>query len=189
VPFVIGDNSEETLLWFKDKPLGDLGYRLRMRELLGKQKGDAVLARYPASAYANAKAAFVAATTDAVFICPARSIARAMAKSQREPVFRYLFTHSPELRRRAASGALHGIELLFVFHHMNLEGYQATPGEENLSRAMMDAWSRFAKDGDPGWPRYDPATDPYEKLDDTVASASGLRTEHCDFWDSVGTVP
>jgi para-nitrobenzyl esterase len=191
VPFVIGDNSDETLLWVKNAPLGELAYHVRMREMLGKEKGDAALARYPVSAYPDAKQAFVAATTDAVFVCPARSIARAMAKTQSEPVYRYLFRHAVAQKRHADTGAQHGVELLFVFHRLHVASYQPTPGEERLSQNMMDAWAHFADHGDPGqvggvaWPRYEIASDPYLALDEQIAAEKGLRSDKCDFWDTV----
>jgi para-nitrobenzyl esterase len=193
VPFAIGDNSEETLLWFKNKPLpGEAAYRLAMHELLGREKGDKALARYPANAYPDAKSAFVAATSDAVFICPARSLARALAKGQSEPVFRYLFTHAAQQKRHAATGAAHGVELLFVFGHLRLGGYTPTAGEEALSASIMGYWTRFAAAGDPNggsavsWPRFDVTSDAYLKLDETIAADERLHTEHCDFWDGLG---
>ncbi len=190
VPFVVGDNSDETLLWVRDKPLGELAYKLRMHEILGKEKGEAALARYPASAYADAKSAFVAATTDAVFLCPARQIARALAKSQTEPVYRYLFAHQVQQRRNAEAAAPHGVELLFVFHHLRPGGYTPAPAEEELATTIGHAWRRFADSGaPPGWPRYDAGTDPYFVLDEKTAEAKGLHTEHCDFWDSLGLTP
>jgi len=35
------------------------------------------------------------------------------------------------------------------------------------------------------WPRWD-ATDPYLRIDEPTATAAGVRTRQCDFWDSLG---
>jgi para-nitrobenzyl esterase len=193
VPFVVGDNSEETLLWLRNKPIpGEAAYKLAMHELLGREKGDRAIARYPANAYPDAKSALIAATTDAVFICPARTLARAVAKAQAEPVDRDLFPHAAQQKRHAASGAAHGVELLFVFDHLHPSGYTPTTAEEGLAASMMGYWSRFAASGDPNgsgataWPRYDEPSDPYLKLDETIAKDERLHADKCDFWDGLG---
>ena len=195
VPFVIGDNSEETRLWMGKALIPGEGiYRARVTELLGATKADEVLKRYPVSDYPDAKTAFIAATTDAVFVCPARALARALAKGQSEPVYRYLFAHAPHPKfREAAHGAAHGLELLFVFGHLHPAGYQPTSAEQSLSDTMMSYWSGFAAKGDPNgadlpaWPKFEPASDPYLELNDAVVSKAGLRTANCDFWD--GALP
>jgi para-nitrobenzyl esterase len=192
VPFAVGSNSEETLLWLRDKPmLGELGYRLRLDEMLGKEKAAEVLARYPVASYPDAKEAFIAATTDAVFACPARTLARAMAKAQQEPVYRYYFSHALATRHRAPEhGAVHGLELLFVWGQLHPNGYRPTDGETALSRAIQGYWARLAA-GDPNgegarpWPRYH-GGDPYLVLDDPVGAGTALHAANCDFWDSVG---
>jgi para-nitrobenzyl esterase len=143
------------------------------------------------SAYPDAKSAFVAATSDAVFVCPARTLARAMAKAQKEPVYRYFFSYAPDDLRHAAHGASHGAELLFVFDHLRPLGHVPTANEQLLAHAVTDYWTRFADTGDPNgpgnipWPRYDAKTDPHVVLDTPVAPQSGLHTANCDFWDGV----
>jgi carboxylesterase type B len=56
---------------------------------------------------------------------------------------------------------------------------------------MIGYWTRFAANTDPNgagalaWPVYDPATDPYLNLDDTITSMAGLRAAKCDFWEKL----
>jgi para-nitrobenzyl esterase len=86
------------------------------------------------------------------------------------------------------------VELLFVFDHLHPNGYAATPPEEALSASIMGYWSRFAATGDPSgagavpWPRYDAATDPYLKLDETIGKDERLHAASCDFWDGLGVL-
>ena len=196
VPFIIGDNSSETLFWMKDAIIPGEGiYRERLVAMVGEEKAKKVLAHYPVADYPSAKDALVAATTDAVFVCPARTMARAMSKGQSEPVYRYLFSHVTRPKHRPqANGAQHGLELLFVFHRLHPMGYEPTDKEVALSDTMMGLWSTFADRGDPNadpklvWPHYDAATDPYLELDDDPHAAAGLRTANCDFWDELGIV-
>jgi para-nitrobenzyl esterase len=193
VPFVVGANRDET-----GKSVGamtDAAYQAAVLKLAGgvQALADQILAQYPISAYPSARAAYVALTSDAKFICTARKIARAAAKGQTEPVYRYFFTHVLENGSAAtkAFGAFHGEELLFVFDDVNVAGYQPSAGEVALAKAMGGYWSRLAASGDPNgegavtWPRYDATKDSYLGLDDTIAAGEGVRTAQCDFWDSL----
>ena len=54
------------------------------------------LEQYPVGSYATPRQAFVAMTTDARFVCPSRTVARAMTAGQQEPVYRYLFSQTVE---------------------------------------------------------------------------------------------
>jgi para-nitrobenzyl esterase len=59
-------------------------------------------------------------------------------------------------------GACHGLDVPLVFGNLDrggpaaLIGGSPSPEAEQLSAAMRAAWTAFAADGDPGWPRYDP---------------------------------
>lgn len=190
VPFVVGANSDETSRVIP--PMSEAGYEQAVKTLFGEGLGEAVLAAYPVADYDSPRAAMVALTSDAKFICPARRIARAVAGAQAEPVYRYHFTHALENAGPAAKalGAWHGLELAFVFGHIGLQNYVPSSGEQALSAAMAGYWSRFAASGDPNedgapvWPSYDPETDTYLELDTTITAAQGVRTAQCDFWDS-----
>ena len=58
-------------------------------------------------------------------------------------------------------GACHALEIPFVFDTLDLARGQMMGGAlgdhppQQLADAMHAAWIRFARDGDPGWPRYD----------------------------------
>lgn len=60
-------------------------------------------------------------------------------------------------------GACHALDVPLVFGSLPLlpGGLQLEadpgPGAVAVSRWMRTAWTRFAADGDPGWPRYEPA--------------------------------
>jgi len=59
-------------------------------------------------------------------------------------------------------GACHGLDVPLVFGNLTsgepamLIGESPTPEAEALSAEMRSAWTRFATQGDPGWPAYDP---------------------------------
>jgi para-nitrobenzyl esterase len=194
VPFVIGSNSDETSQSVPNTITTEMIYANAIHMVFGQALGDQVLALYPASDFRGPRAAMVAVTTDARFVCPSRAIARTVAAAQSEHVYRYFFTHaldnSPNPTVRLL-GAWHGLELLWVFGHLNVAAYMPSAGETALSASMIGYWTRFAASGDPNgggasaWPTYDVATDPYLALDDTIAAGAGIRTAKCDFWDKL----
>lgn len=191
VPFAIGSNADET-----GKLAPAIATASDYQAAVTSQFGlfaPAILVRYPSSAFATPRAAFVAATSDARFTCPARRIARAAAGSQNEPVYRYFFTHALDNAPLSRTyGAYHSLELFFVFRSVtNVPSYFPSVAELALSDAMGRYWTRFAASGDPGggtdaaWPLFDAARDTFLGLDSTIAAGSGVRTTVCDFWDTV----
>lgn len=153
-------------------------------------KADAVLARYPAAAYATPKAALDAVVTDAVFACPARRLVRQVAGGG-AAAFLYQFVQVPSYATALGIGAFHGGEIDFVFGTLRSRARgTATAAELALSDAMLGYWTRFAAGGDPGgsgaaaWPRYQTAGDAHLTLGPAVAAGTGLKRADCDFWDA-----
>jgi para-nitrobenzyl esterase len=189
VPVVVGVNANETSRAVPTLS-DDAAYAAAVQAWVGAALAPRVVAQYPAAAFPNPTAAFVAATTDARFVCPARRVARAVAPHA--PVYRYLFAHALDSTMARMYGAWHGLEVLWVFHSLTaVPLYTPSAPELALSDAMIDYWTRFAASGDPNdgtattWPRYDVATDAYIRLDNAVTSGAGLRTAECDFWDGL----
>ena len=100
-------------------------------------------------------AALCALQSEYFYSTPARRIAE-LADAHLGPTYRYLFSwRSPQCGGRL--GAAHGVELPFVFANLHTPmgrefAGAAAPGE--LAREMHEAWARFAKEGDPGWPAH-----------------------------------
>ena len=114
--------------------------------------------------------------TDQLFRVPQIRLAEAQARWQRHDYmywFRWHVPYEPGLPPTQNLGAIHGIELGFVFGNLDLTGipHSATtdPGERAarrlLANRMMDAWLSFARSGNPSashdqgvpsWPTYDP---------------------------------
>ncbi len=151
---------------------------------------DQVPTKYPVASFSTPRAALVAVTTDSQFTCPARAIARAAAANQSAPVYRYFF--SQVMRGGPAPltalGASHGLELYFVFQHLEqITGYTPTSSDTAVESAMLTAWSAMARSGQPNvtWPRYVAATDPFMEFGAKVSASQDVRTTECDFWDSL----
>ncbi|MEO8585953.1 MAG: carboxylesterase family protein [Acidobacteriota bacterium] len=191
VPLLVGANADETSLDAPSLPT-DAAFRSAIFSFYGGLLGSRVLAEYPSSAFATPQKAWIAATTDEIYVCPARRIARAAAPSQTEPVFRYFFTKALDSLSAASYGAYHSLELPFVFGTLDkFPGFTPSERERALSDAMNGYWSRFAAKGDPNapgaspWPRYDAALDTFLGFDNVIAPGAGVRTSRCDFWDAI----
>ncbi len=196
VPFVIGSNADEMLPHVPN--MDSAAYTTAVHALLdpfGSAFASQALALYPvgAGSYPDGKSAFTALATDAQFTCPARRIARAVETAQPEPVYRYFFSQTLRFPFNSY-GAFHGLELAFLFQHLTIPLIYSPSAQE---RALMDAmdgyWSRFAATGDPNgsgavlWPEFVAQDDPYLELKYSIASGEGIRTNKCDFWDTLPT--
>lgn len=186
VPLVIGTNAEETsrMVPLVQTPAE---YASAVRAQYGDTLGNQLLTQYPASRFATPRQALIALTTDALWTCPARRLARAIAAHQQEPVYRYFFTW----RASAAGAATHGLELPFVFRTFSAWRYTPDATATALSDAIQGYWSRLAVSGDPNgagaftWPRYDPQRDNTLELGAALAVLPGVRTADCDFLDAL----
>ena len=199
-PLIIGNDEDELGTFFAPSFIpDDATYAAKLYATFGAAIGAQVLVQYPAPTYPSPYRAFIAATSDHLYICPARRIARAYAAASRDNddgprVYRYLFTHAFENPNPfVGRGAVHTTDLPFIFHTLGMGGlvYTPTAAEQELSTTMATTWTTFAKEGNPNnasipsWPRYDVATDSYLQLNDVVAAEAGVHTAHCDFWDGI----
>ena len=91
---------------------------------------------------------------------------------------------------REAAGATHGAEVGYVFGNMlNNPGPNYAAPDREISAAMQQYWTNFAKSGDPNgaglpqWPKYDAAARGYiEFTDNGPVAREGLRRSYCDLY-------
>jgi para-nitrobenzyl esterase len=85
--------------------------------------------------------------TDYMFRIPALRLVEAQHRN-RQPAYNYLFTwKSPLLKGKF--GACHTLEIGFVFGRRDERFCGAGPDADLLSRKMQDAWTAFARTGNP----------------------------------------
>ncbi len=161
VPLIIGGDNRETANPGTFIPLPpdpnsiptDAAYQTVIHDRFGQTVGDQILALYPSAAYPTPRDALIGVSTDYRFLCPARQLARAVSNSQREPVYRFVFTHAQSAPQVAnAQGAWHGEELQFIFHSFTSGAFgpfTPTADELTLSDQMIGYWAQFAATGDP----------------------------------------
>lgn len=197
VPFMIGSNADEALVFAPSMPT--LLYIILVHSLLDpiqEGAGNEALSLYHVGSgpgdYPDAQHAFGDLLTDWQFTCPSRRVARLVAPSQADPVYRYFFTQVLDSETYESLGSFHALELFYAFQHIsNIPDYTPTTDDLALEGAMSGYWTRFAGTGDPNgdgaesWPTYQPDSDPYLDLGASIASGAGVRTEKCDFWDTL----
>ncbi|WP_437684892.1 carboxylesterase/lipase family protein [Sorangium sp. So ce176] len=194
VPTILGSNADEGTVFVAagGTTIADDAAFLAFAERLAPGRGEEVAAGYPSDTYGSAQEAATAALGDYFFVCPTRRAARAIAEAGVD-TYLYHFTHAPEDSLFGDLGAFHSAEIRYVFGTPGtLLPAPLTEEELDLSRAIGGYWSRHAESGDPNggdavaWPKYDAETDEHLVLDMTISAQSGLRTDLCDLWDSVG---
>ena len=85
-------------------------------------------------------------------------------------------------------GAHHAAEIGYAFN--TLAG-PTKPEDEELASAMIGYWVSFATNGDPNaeglpeWPQFDPASQRYLELGDTIKVGTELRRAACETLDQV----
>lgn len=128
--------------------------------------------------------------TDMVLGCPSLIAAQAVAE-QGVPAYHYIFNWHELGSLSETIGAVHGLELFFVFGTM--KGLQPIVPEDRfddalrLSKRMRQTWANFARDhapsadGLPEWPMVGKGT---VVLDVEPVVDLGIKRDACAWWDS-----
>ena len=192
VPLIIGSNKDEyraflssfgltSMSGYSNALLGALGSSAPLRAFLPR-----MLETYPASDTAEAERELFEANTDDGFGQGARFVARAEARAKQPNVYFYYFTHAVASLAGQTLGAFHGGEIQFVFGD---QGWPSGSHDQALRSAMNGYWVQFAATGNPNrrglveWPRYEPTSDRYLELGDSVRVGSRLRRKQYDLLD------
>ena len=192
VPLIVGSNADEfrtlagsfpvaSMAGYSEQLLGALGNSALLRAFVPR-----LLATYPASDTAEAQRRLFELNNDG-FGSGARYVARVMAKAGQPNVYFYYFTHVVPTPGGRALGAFHTGEIPFVFG--SDMGWPKGPDDLALRNAISSYWVQFAATGNPNrrglpeWPKYEPASDRYLELGDTIRVGSKLRQRQYDLLD------
>jgi para-nitrobenzyl esterase len=193
VPLIVGSNKDEFRGFLSSFGLASMaGYSEQLLSALGSSAPlrafvPRLLETYPASDTAQAERRLFEVNTDAGFGSGARYVARAMAKAAQRNVYLYYFAHVVPSPAGKALGAFHTGEIPFVFG--SDPGWPNGPHDPELKNTISGYWVQFAATGNPNrrglpqWPRYEPASDRYLELGDTIRVGSRLRQRQYDLLD------
>ncbi len=185
VPYLLGTNLDEGSIFSEDTtPLATAAEYEATVRAVRPEVADALLATFPASAYASPVAAFDAMMRDAFFLCPTRRVALLLAASGIDARVYQLRQHNA-VADGLGWGVMHGLDLLYVFGNRPSPFTGLSASETRVRDSMQGAWARFAATGDPNgggdlaWPRWD-ASEPYRVFVDPPVADMALERTQCD---------
>src|SRR5262249_38665968 len=111
----------------------------------GVEGGAAFAALYAPTTFATPTRAMSAYLTNFDYVCPARRIARSLARHQPGRVWRYLYTHTYSNGPNAAFGPAHGNELTFAFRTYDAFKLVPDASERALADSLACQWSALAQ--------------------------------------------
>jgi carboxylesterase type B len=135
---------------------------------------------------ASAGDLLAAIVTDWFFRIPAIRLAEAHTRGSGATYMYEFAWQSPKFDGKL--GACHGLEIPFVFDTLDKEGYEALMGDsapQQLADAMHAAWVAFARDGDPGWPRFDLNRRETMRFDTRQELVDDPRSEERRLWEGL----
>ena len=199
VPILLGANRDEGWTFVnRSFPSGltPLQYETAVETEFGPD-APAILALYPAAAFASPNNALAQLVGDAEYVCEANRIATLIERT-RTPVFLYSFEY--EVDPVVVDKVVHGLEVNFVFGNNYgpplFTPYVLNATDLGLFRTISGYWTRFVRTGDPNtddeavvhWPAFKHPTGPgrgsdkYLTFDRNVREGKRQRETYCDFW-------
>ena len=161
-PILVGYNSDEGASFSPPKTPEE--YLASVNARYGKFADDLIKA-YPVGSNTVPKTARDL-MRDAAFGWHTWTWARLQAQTGKSNVFYYYFDQHPEYAEgspRAGYGSPHGMDVAYVFEHLNPNNPQITKADLEISDAMSTYWVNFAKHGNPNgegvpaWPSFSDA--------------------------------
>jgi para-nitrobenzyl esterase len=164
IPLIIGTNRDESATFLAADPrrrrLTEPELRQRLTPLLGERLDKTLNIYKKTRPNATPWDLLIGITTER-FRVGSVQLAERKAAAGSAPVFMYLFTYQPDYIGGLLKAG-HALEIPFVFD--NVDDTPATggrPDKYELAEAMSEAWSTFARSGDPnhrGIPKWAPYT-------------------------------
>ena len=152
IPVLAGTTRDELTVFVAMyyPPLDAAGYEQALTQGFGAARAKRILEQYPPKGGDERVrlSAVLTAMTSACTTTELREQTRAFGYEFAEPRPPMIFPGMPEF----GYGAYHGSELPFLLRYANTK---LSEDQRKLSAQMVEAWTRFARTGRPGWERQD----------------------------------
>ena len=199
-PVVIGTNKNEGLLFVEltkaaigKSSLSAQDYRLMLDFMIRDHAlRERIYEKYPPVKGDNTDVVS-RVITDFIFICPTRYTAEHSAPRTWSYAFNHVSSFNVWPKTPACATAVcYAAELPYVFHTAYSKGFDFNPEEAKLSDLIIDYWTSFAKDLNPGtdvvnWPPFgkDSLRLVFETPESRLRTVSDLKA-NCVLWDGPG---
>jgi len=200
VPLLAGFNATEGY-FFTDGIAGApplvtaSDYSNYLNAAFGPSFGPAVESRYPLSQYGNdPRLAMQTVFADSGYECPTRHLVTSVST----PAFLYKFAYAPPLNSPKPVGAMHTVELPFLWDTplpwtwwtQTNPGVPASASELDLASILKSHWIRFVQTGDPStaqkaWTAWAPSTQNAMIFSESGSDVAFSANANCAFWDQV----
>jgi len=143
IPVIVGSNQDElgNILGNTSVP-DDAAYRTILNDTFHSPLDDQLYSIYATANFSSAKIAYLTLIGDILFNCEAEELARSAAGGS--PSYLYLLTRGFDQGSLAGSGAVHAIDVPYLFETFAVFGYTPDTRALEISAAMQGAWSALA---------------------------------------------
>ena len=188
IPIIVGSTANEGGGRLSGSPpADDAQYRARLTAIFGSPRDDQIVAVYPSASFPSVADAWMTFWADWQFNCEAEELAR--SASSNTPAYLYMFSRGFSTGSRAGLGAVHAIDVPFLFETYDVFGHIPDADDALVTDAMQNAWTGLASDptaappylpaGASSWPAYDSNNVQVVNFDATVTIDSIYRDGHC----------
>lgn len=164
IPVIIGSTDNEFGGNFGGpSPVDDAEYRTWLTNIFGSPQDDQIYAIYPTANFASVADAWRVFRGDWIFNCVAEELAR--SASGNTPAYLYNFSRGFSTGSRAGQGAVHALDVPFLFETYAVFGHTPDADDAAVTDAMQNAWTGLASDptaappylpsGASSWPAFD----------------------------------
>jgi para-nitrobenzyl esterase len=188
IPIIVGATADEAVSALGDIPVADdAAYRDRLALMFGAPLDTQIYNLYPTADFASASEAFLTFWGDWIFNCEAEELARSAASGA--PAYLYTFSRGFSSGSFAGRGAIHGIDVLFLFETYAVFDHTPDADDVSISTAMQNAWGGLAANPTApppylpeeasAWPAFDIANVQIVNFDVPVALEPEHRLGRC----------
>jgi len=145
IPIIVGATADEGANGQSGTPpANDFVYRARLTAIFDSPGGDQIYALYPTASFPSVADAWITFWSDWIINCEAEELAR--SASGNTPAYLYTFSRGFSTGSLAGLGAVHAIDVPFLFETYDVFGHTPDADDALVTDAMQNAWAGLASD-------------------------------------------